>query len=193
MQGYHFEEMQGRKMLALGESGSGKTRLMVSLLKEAAAIVEPEKITLLDFAPTARSVGGVGIGGKIADIHKGVHSLHHCSPSIRAPRLEGRTREEVLSIAGQNASRTTRCLRAYLYSPTPVLFVNDLSLHLHAGDPNMLLDAISRSETFVGNAYQGSLLSNDRGSGVSERESRLLDYISLRLDFTVRLPLTVQS
>ncbi len=187
MQSYHFEEMQGRKVLVLGESASGKTRLMASLLNEAAAIVDPEKITLLDFAPRARSVGGVGIGGRVADIYEGVHVLRHYSPNIRAPRLEGRTREEVLSIAGQNASRTTRCLRAYLYSPTPVLLVNDLSLHLHAGDPNKLLDAISRSETFVGNAYQGSLLSEDRGSGISERERRLLDHISLRLDLTVRL------
>ncbi len=74
-----------------------------------------------------------------------------------------------------------------------MLFVNDLSLHLHASDPNTLLDTISRSETFVGNAYQGSLLSDDKGLGVSERERRLLDYISLRLDLTVRLPLTAQS
>lgn len=186
--------MLGRKVLFLGESGSGKTRLMASLLKEAMVRVDPGNITLLDFAPRARSIQGVEVGGKIADIYRPVRGLgRYCSPSIRAPRLEGSTGEEVLSIARQNALRMTPCLEAYLSSPTPVLFINDISMYLHAGDTGLLLEAISRSKTFIGNGYQGSLLSDDKGSGITERERRLLERVSLLLDMTVRLPLAVRG
>jgi energy-coupling factor transporter ATP-binding protein EcfA2 len=191
---YRFDALIGRKVLFLGESGSGKTRLIASLLREAIEAAGPEQVTLLDFAPKSTTVGGIRVGGKVTEIYRPTRRLcRRCSPTIRAPRLEGRTKEEVVSIATQNALRTTRCLQWYSSAPTPILFVNDMSIHLHAGDPDVLIDTISKSETFIGNAYRGLLLRDDKGSGIAKRETILLERVSKHVDRTLWLEPAVEG
>ncbi len=189
MQEFHFERFEKKRILITGETSSGKTKVTASLLREAISRIEPAQITVLDFAPARRTINGLRIGGRISDFLPGPKcGVYEPSAPVRAPRLEGHHAEEVLKLAEDNAVLTSALLRRYLALPTSCLFINDLTIHLHAGDPNLLLEAIKRSETFVGNAYSGSSLAPDYGSGLSGRERELLQRVISNVDSVIELP-----
>ncbi len=174
--------------MILGETASGKTKLAGSLLCEAQGRVDPDDITILDFAPAQTTLKGLRVGGKLRDLLPDIKCrAYQSSNSIRAPRLEGHDANEVWKLAEHNASLTSDYIRSYLASPTPYLFVNNLTIHLHAGDVGLLLEAIRKSRTFVGNAYSGTLLEDDRGAGVSRRERQRLRKVAAFVDVVVNL------
>lgn len=188
MQEFLFERFEGKKTLITGETGSGKTKLIAEVLREAIQSGHADGITVLDFAPAQISFGGLRIGGRVRDFLPDLkcHS-YQSSDSIRAPRLEGHDANEVRKLAEHNASLTSDYIRSYLASLTPYLFVNDLTIHLHTGDVELLLEAIRKSRTFVGNAYSGTLLEDDRGAGVSRRERQQLRKVAAVVDMVVSL------
>jgi hypothetical protein len=189
LQEFPFERFEKKRTLIMGETGTGKTKVTALLLREAISRIEPDQITLLDFAPTQRTINGLRIGGRVTDFLPNLKCrVYEPSAEIRAPRLEGHHADEVLRLAEDNAVLTSALLRRYLTHPTPYLFINDLTIHLHAGDPNLLLQAIRASETFVGNAYSGSSLEPDRGSGLSGRERELLQKVGGIVDSIIELP-----
>lgn len=106
---------------------------------------------------------------------------------VFAPRLQGRSSEEVLCMAGENSNQISMVLGLYLERPTPILFINDLTLYLHAGDVGRLRRAIDSAETFIGNAYVGESLGDDWGSGITERERRLLKELEVAMDKVIIL------
>ncbi len=189
MREFPFESFEKKRTLITGETGSGKTRVTASLLREGISRIEPLKITVLDFAPAQRIINGLRIGGQIKDFLPNPECrVYEPSATIRAPRLEGHHADEVLKLAKDNAVLTSALLGQYLAFPTSCLFINDLTIHLHAGDPNLLLEAIRRSETFIGNAYSGSSLAPDHGSGLSGRERELLQRVVSVVDLVIELP-----
>ena len=189
MQEFPFERFEKKRVLIEGETGTGKTKVTASLLREAISRIKSLEITVLDFAPAQRTINGLRIGGRIADFLPSPECrVHEPSAPIRAPRLEGNHADEVLKLAEDNALLTSALLRQYLALPTSCLFINDLTIHLHAGDPNLLLEAIRRSETFIGNAYSGSSLASDHGSGLSGRERELLQRVVGAVDLVIELP-----
>ncbi len=189
MREFLFERFEKKRTLITGETSSGKTKVTASLLREGISRIEPLEITVLDFAPTQRTINGLRIGGQITDFLPNPECrVYEPSAAIRAPRLEGHHAGEVLKLAEDNAVLTSALLRQYLALPTSCLFINDLTIHLHAGDPNLLLEAIRRSETFIGNAYSGSSLAPDHGSGLSARERELLQRVVSVVDLVIELP-----
>jgi hypothetical protein len=189
LQEFLFERFEKKRTLITGEASSGKTKVTASLLREALSKREPLEITVLDFAPGQRTINGLRIGGQIAYFLPNPECrVYEPSATIRAPRLEGHHAAEVLKLAEDNAVLTSALLRQYLALPTSCLFINDLTIHLHAGDPNLLLEAIRRSETFIGNAYTGSSLAPDQGSGLSGRERELLQRVVRFVDLVIELP-----
>ncbi len=189
MEDYPFEKLERRKTLITGEVDSGKTRLTASLLQGFIERGRAEEITVLDFAPPRSTFGPLSVGGRIKDYLPDVPCrAYEFSEGIRAPRLEGKDADEVREIARRNAEITSTLIGRYLDSPTPCLFVNDLTIHLHAGDVGLLLRTIGRSETFVGSAYRGARLSPDHGSGVSRREADLLREVESLVDVSIPLP-----
>jgi len=188
LQEFPFERFEKKRTLIMGETGTGKTKVTALLLREAISRIEPVQITLLDFAPAQRTINGLRIGGRVTDFLPNPKCrVYEPSAEIRAPRLEGHNADEVLRLAGDNAVLTSALLRRYLALPAPCLFINDLTIHLHAGDPNLLLQAIRRSETFVGNAYSGSSLAPDHGSGLSGREREIQRVVGF-VDSVIELP-----
>ena len=183
---FRFEDIENRKTLITGEVGIGKTELTALLLREAISRVGSSEIAVLDFAPSRRAIRGFTIGGRITDFLPSPGCrIHEPSVQIRAPRLEGRSSGEVLKLAQDNARTTSALLWQYVACPTSCLFINDLTIHLQAGDVGLLLSGIGLSRTFVGNAYSGSSLAPDHGSGLSLREAENLKAVGRAMDIVL--------
>jgi hypothetical protein len=172
---FRFKDFVGKRVLFKGEAGTGKTLLMRRLLAEAALALPKGSITLIDLAPPARSLGDIRIGGPI-ETGGWIGRINNMQPAgLRAPRLEGATREVVLTIAQENAKKIDPMLDRYLEKPTKVLFINDLTIYFHQGNFGRISKVAMVAETFIGNAYEGELLKEDHGSGITEREHFFLE------------------
>ena len=101
--------------------------------------------------------------------------------------MEGGNKQNVMKLAEHNAQYTTKFIRMFLSSPTPYLFINDLTMHLHSGNIKLLSKAIQKSSTFIANAYSGSTLTQDHGSGISKQERELLEIVISIMDILIDL------
>ena len=187
METYRFRDFAHKKALFKGEACSGKTLIMRRLVQEAAESLPLGSVSLIDMAPDRRVFGGKKIGGAI---HVGDFSsrINYMRPErIHAPRLEGKSCEKVLQLARENAERIEVFLGRYLDAPTSVLFVNDLTIYLHTGSLKKMQRAVEMADTFIGNAYEGLILAEDYGSGISETERRLLNRLEGSMDMVLSI------
>lgn len=181
---YDFKDLIGKKTLIKGDVGKGKTRLTESLLLSAVKLLPAGHITVIDLAPQRRVVGELWVGGTISVPNE----VKYLRPSkVWAPRLEGRTKDEVVALAQKNAEFIEAVFDFFARSPSPVLFINDLTLYFHAGSLERLLEVIKLADTFVGNGYEGRELRDDKGSGISEREALLLKKLESFMDVIIDL------
>ncbi|MEM3503982.1 MAG: hypothetical protein QW134_07140, partial [Nitrososphaeria archaeon] len=109
------------------------------------------------------------------------------SEKIRGPRIEGKSPTEVIEIACANREIIEKFLEEYLNNPTEILIINDLTLYLHAGEINKIIDLMERTKTFIANAYYGDILSDDKGSGLSLKEKLLVQTLSKKFDTIIML------
>jgi hypothetical protein len=186
---FHFNEIIGCKLLIVGDIGSGKTALTARLLTEALAISSPNDITVIDMAPRRRDFKGTSVGGHLTDfmnVPTGVRILTP-TPSPVAPRIEGLTAGDVLLFARSNHQSIDRVLEKYSADPTPILFMNDISMYLHAGEPANLLNVVGSAKTGVMNSYAGVALQDDHGSSVSQNERDGLALLKRAVDQVMTL------
>lgn len=185
MGGHSFRRFIGKKVLVKGEVQTGKTRLLEGLLREALSS-QKKLMSLIDMAPERVTKGAFDAGGRVP-VNE-MRGLRVYRPAVVfAPRLQGRSREEVLRMAEENSSQIGAILDLFLEEPTPILFINDLTLYLHAGDPGKLKRVIDSAETFIGNAYEGESIGDDCGSGITGRERRLLKELEAFMDKVITL------
>ncbi|MGB9592429.1 MAG: hypothetical protein ACPL1K_07920 [Candidatus Kryptoniota bacterium] len=181
---YNFSDLIGKRTLIKGDVGTGKTRLTESLLRKAAEGFPTGHITVIDLAPERISTGMYLVGGTMSVPNE----IKYLRPSkIWAPRLEGRTKEEVILLAKANAEAIEAVFDIFKKTPTPILFINDLTIYLHAGPLERLIEVIKMADTFVGNAYEGLGLKDDKGSGISERERSLLKKLEGSMNIVIDL------
>ncbi len=174
--------------MILGESGSGKTAVLAKLLEEAVSLQSVNSITMIDLAPTRHG----NIGGKLTDYTAVAAKICYVTDhDIKPPRVIGKSRAEVLRLAKHNMKIAKLMLKDYEKSPTATLMINDLTIYLHSGDLGDVLRCIEMASTFIATAYSGTRLSDDKGSGVTERETRLVEELAKTMDKVVRLPLSL--
>lgn len=184
MKVYNFKDLIGKRTLIKGDVGTGKTRLTENFLLAAVNFFPPGHITVIDLAPQRRVVGEIWVGGTISVPNE----IRYLRPSmVWAPRLDGKTKEDIIRLANENAESIEKLLDFFIKSPSPILFMNDLTLYLHAGSLEKLLKIIKLAETFVGNAYEGRGLREDKGSGISEREWLLVKQLEGFMDIIIDL------
>ena len=181
MSGYNFREIRGARTLFVGDVGSGKTRLMAQLIRQALEQGSPEGIVVLDLGPNYRFAGKT-VGARL-ELPISKNLLYLAPKQMRAPRLEGQTKEEVLEIAGKNRKEIDVLLDS-LGTPG-TLFVNDVTMYFHMGGAEKMIKLAVESSTFIANGYKGSSLPEDRGSGVSENERNGLEALGSRMDRVV--------
>lgn len=170
-------ELRGSWTLIAGEVNTGKTKLLAQLLAAFAAQGETS-LALMDMAPETTR----GVGGKLR-VPPGL-ALCRFAPAVIAPRLTGRTPEEVLALARANARSIEEAFAAYLAEPAQVLFINDVSLYLQAGEPARLYEVLEATPTVVLNGYLGASLG---GGEMGERERRRMEELAARCARVYRL------
>jgi hypothetical protein len=74
-----------------------------------------------------------------------------------------------------------------MQNTTEVLIMNDITLYLHAGKLERILQCARSAKTFLATAYYGSKLAGDFGTGISSREKRLTDELAASMDRVVRV------
>lgn len=178
------KDVIGKRVLVLGEAGSGKTALAARLLDELIELFNPEEITVIDMAP--RRIGEVG--GKLSAITDSTKKVRYLAPKrVYAPRLTGTSREQVLKYAELNRRVMEPLFNMFVRRPTQILILNDVTLYLHAGELETVLKSMRLAGTFLATAYRGSRLAEDRGSGISARENRLVKRLSTYMDQIIEI------
>jgi hypothetical protein len=165
------------KVLIVGDVRRGKTTLTSRLVDVLAKLCGEDKITVLDFAP---DYGGVGSRVRICSRVRVLRP-----EGLRAPRLMARNCSELWEYVRINRSLTEDALREYMSNPTPVLVINDLSIHLHTGDLNLLLKVMELPLLFIANSYYGDTLRDECGLSVIER--RAVEELMSKVDYIWRL------
>jgi hypothetical protein len=174
--------------LIVGDVCVGKTALTSKLLDEAVSLGFSESISVIDLAPTVNL--GAPKMKSMKDFSSTVGSVNYIRPPIiHAPRLEGKNKTHILELAETNAKTIDGYLTTFITEPSPILFINDLTLYLQAGDPRRVREVLESTETSIINAYRGERLREDIGSGLSKREEKALKFIEGVMDRTIELPL----
>ncbi|MBS7656439.1 MAG: DUF87 domain-containing protein [Candidatus Bathyarchaeia archaeon] len=178
-----LSEVLGKKVLILGEAGSGKTKMVAQILQELRAVVKPEEITVIDMAPERVR----GLGGKITDYLDTVNNFRYLSPKkVYTPRISGASTEEVMQLAILNRRAVEPLIKEYIQSPTNVLIMNDVTIYLQLGNLETVLKCVRLARTFLATAYYGKKLAEDFGSGISAREKMLVEEMVSFMDLVVR-------
>jgi hypothetical protein len=184
------KEILGKRILILGEMNSGKTRLTAKILDDVLGIVDPKNITVIDMSPNTVP----GVGGRISLYSGNVMKVRYLTPEvIRAPRIEGRSKDEVLNFAEFNRMSIEPLIQEFLSKPTRILFINDLSIYLHSGNVSKIVKCLELSHTVVANSYYGESLIDDKGSGISKRERERLEALMNKFSHVLRINNSIQK
>lgn len=153
-------ELFGRFTLIVGEVNRGKTRLTQELL-EAVCGWTRETVTVVDLAPRVPSSARKeksprGVGGRLSAVHGCRLRVFH-RPLI-APRLQAPNEQEAAGLALKNRETISALFQEALRQDARILFVNDCTLYLQAGEASTLLGWIRSADTAVVNGYLGTSL-----------------------------------
>lgn len=178
------KDIVGKRVLVLGEAGSGKTMLAARTLEELLVLVNPDEITVIDMAP--QRIGDVG--GRLSEITDATKKVRYLLPQkVYAPRLTGASREQVLEYAELNRRAMEPLFNMFIRTPTQILILNDVTLYLHAGELETVLKSMRKARTFLATAYRGSKLAENHGSGISAREEQLVKKLSIDMDQIIEI------
>lgn len=185
---WSFENCIGKYTLLYGETDTKKTfytAKFVQFLIET-KMINPKKISILDFAPARDSIKNFKVGGKIIDFyeHSVICNNIYFEGDIIPPRLKARNRKELYENACKNFKKTFKTLKLFIENPTQILIINDISIYLHIGNKKLLLEAIKRSNTFFGNSYYGTNIKSDFTNVFSLREKRLVDFLIKKIEYS---------
>lgn len=174
-----------RFTLIVGEINTGKTTLTQKVL-DAYSRQEGDEWAVVDLAPAIPPslLKGhfSGVGGTLRVSQPERVRYFHCP--IHAPRLQGKSAQEQLGLAVENAHRIDSLFERALAEKADVLFVNDCSLYLQAGEVEKLTGWIRSAETAIVNGYYGRAL----GTGVlSAREREGMEALIRGCDRVIRL------
>jgi hypothetical protein len=177
-------DILGKKTLILGESGSGKTKTAARLAKELMAIERPGRMTIIDFAPRRTN----HTGGKLTDYVTIAEGVRYLTPKeVQTPRLTGTSQRQILRLARLNRKQMEPLLNQFTKNATEILIMNDITLYLHIGRLQRILQCVRLAKTFLGTAYYGTKLAKDLETGISLREKQLADELVTFMDQTVRI------
>ncbi len=176
-----FNDFIGRNTILYGETNTKKTYYtakFVQFLLQTKKF-DPKEISILDFAPKLFKYYGIKIGGKIEDFYPQSIRCNNVTfvGEIIPPRLTASNKKDLYDNACKNYKKTYEILKIFSDNPTPILIINDISIYLHIGSKNFLLDTINKANTFFGNSYYGTSIKKNFAKVFSLKEKRSVEYI----------------
>jgi hypothetical protein len=181
MEELDFENYVGHRTLLYGETNTGKTYYTAKFVQYLLEIkrINPKDISILDFAPKLAYYNNLKIGGRIQDYYENSEKCNNINfkGEIIPPRLKATNKKEIYDHMCHNFNKIYEIIEIYNSSPTLVLIINDISLFLHLGSNQYLINTINKSDTFFGNSYYGSSISSKFSKLVSIKEKRKVEYL----------------
>ena len=165
-----------KRTLITGDVKSGKTARTLEILREFIQAGYADRIAVIDMAPDPVR----DIGGKITPPADA--PLLYLTATITPPRLTGVDEAHTRRLAAQNARAIEALFSSLRQQPKEVLFVNDASLYLQAGDLKTFLTILSTASTQIINAYYGSAFAD---SPLTRREKRLIEELMRTCDIII--------
>jgi hypothetical protein len=191
--------------LVVGPSNVGKTTLTARALERWLDAHGAAGVVVFDFGPEVERDGRL-LGGRLdrftdcfdrdepaattrgdrTTVRRWESGLWQGVLDAHAPRTEGETDTDAISLARENAMGAARLFDRAPASPRAV-FVNDATIAFQhdSGDPDRLLAYCARAAVAVVNAFAGDELGSD--DAVSRQERTALDALEAGADRTVRL------
>lgn len=177
----NFNDLIGSKTILYGETDTKKTYFTSKFVKFLLENInfEPKLITILDFAPPLYFLNNIKVGGKLEDYYKRCKlcNLINLKSEIIPPRLKATNKAELYKNLCHNYKLTSNAFKEFEKKPTPVLIINDISIYLHLGDIDYLLEAINKTETFFGNSYYGFKIKKRFARLLSKKEKKRVELI----------------
>jgi len=178
---FDFETILGTHSLIYGETDTKKTFFtakFVEFLLETKNI-PPKEVTILDFAPKLAYVKNLKIGGRIQDYYDNSMECNYINfeGEIIPPRLNAHNKKEMYYNICLNFNKIYKILEIYNKNPTSVLIVNDISLYLHLGNIQYLINTINKSNTFFGNAYYGKSIGTKFSKLLTLKEKKRVEFL----------------
>ncbi len=171
-------EFIDKKTIIVGEVNTGKTAFLNEIL-EGFLEGGHRDLFVIDMAPETTR----GVGGKMKLAKK--NSIGYLTAEIVAPRLMGGSQEEIEALAKQNALLIDHVFSRYLRKPGKVLFINDISIYLQAGDLDKLLLLLNSTPTVIMNGYFGKSLG---GGELGKQEREKMKTLQETCDRVISLP-----
>ena len=84
--------------------------------------------------------------------------------------------------ARMNYEKTFEILEIFNEKPTPFLIINDISIYLHLGNIDYILNTIRQVPTFFGNTYYGSSIKRNFASRFSKKEKHSVKFLLKRVE-----------
>ncbi len=185
---YPFSSVAHKRTLILGDLSSGKTVLTARMLVDALKSEDLCEITIIDLAPEKVLYNRKALGGRIADELRLPLRLRVLQPrKINTPRFSAKNSSDLLRQVEENHAMIEEIIDLYLGKPTPILFVNDVSLYLQSGKFEKIFKLIEEADTFIANAYYGMSLKDDLGTGISALERQLVEGVARQVDLVIHL------
>jgi hypothetical protein len=166
-----------KRTVIIGDVNSGKTHYTLNIMREF-LITGIRDIAILDLAPAkVREIGGKMIPPEDPEIL-------YMTTDIVAPRLTGRNDDEIQMLARKNRQVIEKLFVTYLQSPRDIIFINDVTLYLHAGTIDHLTELLSTASTQVVNAYYGTSFAD---SPLTRKERESVDLLLQTCDCVIEL------
>jgi hypothetical protein len=182
----NFNECLGRSTLLYGETDTEKTYITANFVK---FLVEskkfnPKEISILDFAPKLTYFKNIKIGGKIEDYYPKSLSCYSIKldKEIIPPRLKAKNKKELYKNICHNYKITSKILKKFNENQTPILIINDISIYLHLGSRNYLIETIRKAKTFFGNTYYGTTIKSKFNKLFNLKEKFDVDFLIKNVD-----------
>lgn len=176
-----FEKIIGTHTILYGETDTKKTLITAKFVKFLLETknVPANSISVLDYAPKLAYINNMKIGGRIQDYYSNCKkcNLIPIEGDIIPPRLNARNKKELYDILCHNHKKVTKVLDIFNNNPTKILVINDLSIYLHLGSKLSIMDVISKTDTFFGNAYYGSSINSDFSKLLSVKEKIRVEFL----------------
>ncbi len=185
-----FQKFLGKHTLIYGETNTQKTNLTAKFVEFLMKLenFKPKEISILDFAPKLIYIDNLKIGGRIQDFFEDSKKCNYIAfkGEIIPPRLKARNKKELYKNLCHNHRIASNILHKFNENPTSILIVNDISIYLHLGSKNLILNTILKTNTFFGNSYYGYSIKKDFSNLLTIKERKRVEFLTRNLKNTIK-------